>query len=260
MHQTSAGTHAAHQGHDKHAGHSVAMFRDRFWISFALTIPTLLWGHMLHRAFGYHAPMFPGAMWIPPIFGTAVFLYGGRVFIQGAISEVKDRVPGMMTLIALAITVAFVFSVVVTVGFPGMPLWEELSTLVTIMLLGHWIEMRSISQAQGALQELARLLPNSATRIVGDRTEEVPIGALQGGDIVLVRPGASVPADGVVREGTSDLNESMITGESRPVTKKAPDKVIAGTVNGTGSLRIEVTATGERTALAGIMRLVGEAP
>ena len=259
MHQTSAGTHAAHQGHDKHAGHSVAMFRDRFWISFALTIPTLVWGHMLQRAFGYHAPMFPGAMWIPPIFGTAVFLYGGRVFIQGAISEVKDRVPGMMTLIALAITVAFVFSAVVTVGFPGMPLWEELSTLVTIMLLGHWIEMRSISQAQGALQELARLLPNSATRIVGDRTEEVPIGALQGGDIVLVRPGASVPADGVVREGTSDLNESMITGESRPVTKKPADRVIAGTVNGTGSLRVEVTAAGERTALAGIMRLVGEA-
>jgi Cu2+-exporting ATPase len=259
MHQTAAMDHAGHEGHDKHAGHSVAMFRDRFWISFALTIPTLVWGHMLQRAFGYHAPTFPGALWIPPIFGTAVFLYGGRVFIQGAISEVNDRVPGMMTLIALAITVAFVFSAVVTLGFPGMPLWEELSTLVTIMLLGHWIEMRSISQAEGALEELARLLPDTATRVVGDATEEVPIGALEAGDVVLVRPGAGVPADGLVREGTSAVNESMITGESRPVEKKPADKVIAGTVNGTGSLRVEVTATGERTALAGIMRLVGEA-
>ena len=259
MHQTSAMDHAGHEGHDKHAGHSVAMFRDRFWISFALTIPTLVWGHMLQRAFGYHAPMFPGAMWIPPIFGTAVFLYGGRVFIRGAISEVKDRVPGMMTLIALAITVAFVFSAVVTAGFRGMPLWEELSTLVTIMLLGHWIEMRSISQAQGALQELAKLLPNTATRIVGDTMEEVAIGALKDGDVVLVRPGASVPADGLVREGQSAVNESMITGESLPVEKKPADTVIAGTVNGTGSLRVEVTATGEQTALAGIMRLVGQA-
>jgi P-type Cu2+ transporter len=259
MHQMSATEHAGHEGHDKHAGHSVAMFRDRFWISFALTIPTLVWGHMLQRAFGYNAPMFPGAMWVPPVFGTAVFLYGGRAFIQGAISEVKNRVPGMMTLIALAIMVAFVFSAVVTLGFPGMPLWEELSTLVTIMLLGHWIEMRSISQAEGALTELAKLLPNTATRIVGDTTEEVPIAALKGGDVVLVRPGASVPADGLVREGMSAVNESMITGESRPVEKKPADRVIAGTVNGTGSLRIEVTATGEHTALAGIMRLVGEA-
>ncbi|MFL5612456.1 MAG: heavy metal translocating P-type ATPase [Gemmatimonadaceae bacterium] len=235
------------------------MFRDRFWIAFALTIPTLVWGHMLQRAFGYHAPMFPGATWIAPIFGTAVFLYGGRAFIQGAVSEVKDRAPGMMTLIALAITVAFVFSAVVTLGFAGMPLWEELSTLVTIMLLGHWIEMRSISQAEGALRELAKLLPNTATRIVGDDTEEVPIAALKGGDVVLVRPGTSIPADGVVRDGMSAVNESMITGESRPVEKKPADKVIAGTVNGIGSLRIEVTATGEHTALAGIMRLVGEA-
>src|SRR5579872_1132442 len=217
--------HPGHEGHDKHAGHSVAMFRDRFWISFALTIPTLVWGHMLQRAFGYHAPMFPGAMWIPPIFGTAVFLYGGRAFVQGAFSELKDRVPGMMTLIALAITVAFVFSAVVTLGFPGMPLWEELSTLVTIMLLGHWIEMRSISQAQGALKELAKLLPNSAVRVRGEQLEEVGIDQLRPGDVVLVRPGARVPADGVVRDGTSSVDESMLTGESRPVDKKPADKV-----------------------------------
>ena len=245
--------------HDMHAGHSVAMFRDRFWISLALTIPTLIWGHMLQRAFGYQAPTFRGAMWIPPLFGTAVFLYGGRVFIVGAIGELKGRVPGMMTLIALAISVAFLFSVVVTVGFRGMPLWEELSTLVTIMLLGHWIEMRSISQAQGALKELAKLLPDTAARIVGEETQEVPISELKSGDLVLVRPGTSIPADGMVRQGTSSVNESMITGESRPVEKRERDKVIAGTVNGSGSLRVEVTGAGDRTALAGIMRLVAQA-
>jgi Cu2+-exporting ATPase len=253
------GRHGDHAGHDKHAGHSVAMFRDKFWVSLALTIPTLIWGHMLQTAIGYTAPQFPGSRWIPPIFGTAVFIYGGWVFIQGAVSELKDRLPGMMTLIALAISVAFVFSVVVTVGFPGMPLWEELSTLVTIMLLGHWIEMRSIAQAQGALKELAKLLPNTASRVVGDRTEEVLIGDLKEGDIVLVRPGARIPADGIVRQGASAVNESMITGESRPVDKKESDKVIAGTVNGSGSLRVEVTGTGDQTALAKIMRLVEQA-
>ena len=258
MHMTHD-SHHAHAGHDRHAGHSVAMFRDRFWISLSLTIPTLVWGHMLQRTFRYHAPMFPGAAWIPPIFGTAVFLYGGRVFIRGAVSELKDRIPGMMTLIALAIGVAFGFSAVVTLGYPGMPLWEELSTLVTIMLLGHWIEMRSINQAQGALKELTKLLPNTATRVVGDSMEEVPIGALHNGEIVLVRPASSVPADGVVRQGASAVNESMITGESRPVDKSEGSTVIAGTINGAGSLRVEVTGTGDRTALAGIVRLVEQA-
>ncbi len=253
-------THAgAHAGHDKHAGHSVAMFRDKFWISLALTVPTLIWGHMLPRALGYTPPAIPGARWIAPVFGTAVFFYGGWVFIQGAWRELQDRLPGMMTLIALAISVAFIFSAAVTLGYPGMPLWEELATLVTIMLLGHWIEMRSISQAQGALGELAKLLPNSAIRLVGDETEEIPISALRESDLVLVRPGASIPADGEVVEGTTDVNESMITGESRPVRKKAGDPVIAGTVNGSGSLRVRVTGTGERTALAGIMRLVDQA-
>ena len=249
----------AHTAHDKHAGHSVAMFRDKFWISLALTIPTLIWGHMLQDAFGYMAPHFPGSMYVPAIFGTAVFLYGGRAFLQGAVRELKDRLPGMMTLISLAISVAFAFSAVVTLGYPGMPLWEELATLVTIMLLGHWIEMRSISQAQGALKELARLLPGTAVRLVGDRTEEVPIDQLRDGDLVLVRPGASVPADGIVRQGSSSVNESMITGESQPVDKGEGDSAIAGTVNLNGSLRIEVTGTGERTALAGIMRLVEQA-
>ncbi|MFL5539147.1 MAG: copper-translocating P-type ATPase [Longimicrobiaceae bacterium] len=251
--------HGGHAGHDKHAGHSVEMFRRKFWLTLALTIPTVVWGHMLMSLTGWHAPPFPGSQWIPPVFGTAVFLYGGTVFLQGAAQELRDRRPGMMTLIALAITVAFGFSLAVTLGFPGMPLWEELATLVTIMVLGHWIEMRSIQQAQGALKELAKLLPSTALRLRGDATEEVPVDQLREGDLVLVRPGASIPADGTVQSGTSQVNESMITGESRPVEKHESDRVIAGTINGSGSLRVEVTGTGERTTLAGIMRLVEEA-
>jgi Cu2+-exporting ATPase len=239
------------------------MFRDKFWLSLALTVPTLVWGHMLQSALGYTAPRFRGAHLIPAVFGTAVFLYGGTPFLQGAVREIKDRLPGMMTLIALAISVAFVFSAAVFLGFPGMPLWEELATLVTIMLLGHWLEMRSISQAQGALGELAKLLPSTAVRVTGEgaaeRVEEVPVGELRDGDVVLVRPGANVPADGVVRSGRSAVNEALITGESAPVEKQEGATVIAGAVNGSGSLRVQVTGTGDRTALAGIMRLVEQA-
>jgi P-type Cu2+ transporter len=253
------GAAGGHAGHDKHAGHSVEMFRDKFWLSLALTIPTLIWGHMLPQLTGWHAPAFPGSAWIAPVFGTIVFFYGGLVFLQGAVHELKDRLPGMMTLISLAITVAFVFSAAVTLGYPGMPLWEELATLVTVMLLGHWIEMRSIFQARGALQELAKLLPATAERVVGDGTEQVPVDELRDGDLILIRPGANLPADGVVRSGSSSVNEAMITGESRPVRKSDGDEVIAGTSNGEGSLRVEVTKTGERTALAGIMRLVEQA-
>jgi Cu2+-exporting ATPase len=258
-HQKHATTRDAHGGHDRHAGHSVAMFRDKFWVSLLLTLPTLVWGHMLQRALGYTAPASLGSGWIPALFGTAVFVYGGVPFLRGGIGELKDRLPGMMTLISLAISVAFVFSAAVTLGFPGMPLWEELATLVTIMLLGHWIEMRSISQAQGALRELAKLLPNTAVRVVGERTEEVPISELRERDTVLVRPGAGIPADGIVRRGTSAVNESMITGESRAVDKREGEKVIAGTVNGSGALHVEVTGTGEHTTLASIMRLVAQA-
>lgn len=249
----------SHTAHDKHAGHSVTMFRSKFWICLLLTLPTLFWGHMLPRALGYAAPALPGARWIPAIFSTLVFAYGGWVFLHGAMSELRARLPGMMTLISLAITVAFLFSVAVTVGWRGMPLWEELATLVTIMLLGHWIEMRSISQAQGALGELAKLLPDMAVRIRGEQLEEIAVATLQDGDLVLVRPGASIPADGIVRTGNSAVNEALITGESRPLDKTAGDAVIAGTVNGSGSLRVEVTGTGEQTALAGIMRLVTQA-
>jgi Cu2+-exporting ATPase len=235
------------------------MFRDKFWWSLVLTLPTLFWGELLQDWFGYSAPEFPGSEYIPAVFGTLVFLYGGWVFIQGAIRELKDRLPGMMTLISLAISVAFLFSLAVTLGFPGMPLWWELATLVTIMLLGHWLEMRSISQAHGALKELAKLMPSTAVRVRGEETEEIPLEELRDGDIVLVRPGESVPADGSVIRGESSVNEAMITGESRPVRKGEGDPVIGGTVNGDGSLRIEVTGTGDETALAGIMRLVEQA-
>jgi Cu2+-exporting ATPase len=235
------------------------MFRDRFWITLLLSVPTLVWSEMVQRLFGFSAPAFPGSQYVPALFGTAVFFYGGLVFVKGGLRELGDRQPGMMTLISLAITVAFVFSLAVTLGYPGEALWWELASLVTMMLLGHWIEMRSISQASGALRELARLLPSAASRIVGETIADVEISALREGDLVLVRPGASVPADGLVQSGTSDVNESMITGESVPVSKAEGATVIAGTVNGSGSLRVTVTGTGERTALANIMRLVDQA-
>ncbi len=252
--------HERHAGHDQHAGHSVEMFRQKFWGTLLLSIPTLVWAPVIQQWFGYEAPGGPGASrWIPAVFGSLVFAYGGWIFVSGARDELADRRPGMMTLIALAISVAFAFSLAVTFGFPGMDLWWELATLVTIMVLGHWVEMRSISQAQGALKELARLLPDTAVRIVGEQSEEIPASDLREGDLVLVRPGAGIPADGIVRDGASDVNESMITGESRPVPKGRDAHVIAGTVNGSGSLRVEVTGTGEKTALAGIMRLVAQA-
>ena len=250
-------------GHNKHAGHSVAMFRDKFWIALALTIPTLVWGHMLQTALGYAAPSFPGVAYVPALFGTAVLFYGGLPFLKGAVHELRDRLPGMMVLIALAISVAFGFSAAVLFGFPGMPLWEELASLVTIMLLGHWLEMRSINQAQGALGELAKLLPDMATRVTGSGETEtladVAVSELHDGDLLLVRPGAAIPADGLVRGGDSAVNEALVTGESAPVKKFTGAKVLAGTVNGSGSLRVEVTHTGTKTALAGIMRLVEQA-
>jgi Cu2+-exporting ATPase len=235
------------------------MFRDRFVVSLLLTLPTLVWGHMLQAALGYSGPAFPGSKWIPPLFGTAVFVYGGLPFLRGAVQELRGRLPGMMTLIGLAISIAFLFSMAVLFGYSGMPLWEELATLVTVMLLGHWIEMRSISQASGALRELAKLPPNTAARVTGDRVDDVPLSELRAGDIVLVRPGTRVPADGVVRGGSSSVDESLITGESVPVEKRDGDTVIAGTVNGSGALHVAVTGTGDQTTLAAIMRLVEQA-
>jgi Cu2+-exporting ATPase len=235
------------------------MFRDRFWLSFALTIPVVLLSHDIQTWFGYAIPMLPGIEDLPAIIGTVIFVYGGTVFIRGAQGELAARQPGMMTLISLAIVVAFTTSWAGTLGLFEVEIWWELATLITIMLLGHWLEMRSIAQAQGALGALAALLPDRAERVVADGTEEVPIAQLRVGDVVLVRPGARIPADGLVVEGTADVDESMITGESRAVTRQPGDGVVAGTVASGGSLRVEVTATGDRTALSGIMRLVAQA-
>jgi Cu2+-exporting ATPase len=253
--------HTQHQEHhEHHAGHSPKMFRDRFWLSTLLTIPAVIWSGHMQALLHYRAPAVPGASWVPAIFGTLVFLYGGRAFLQGAWRELRDRSPGMMTLISLAISVAFVFSWIVQLGLIAADaLWWELGTLVTIMLLGHWIEMRSIQRAEGALAELAKLLPDMATRLRDGVEEQVPIAELRNGDIVLVRPGESVAADGVVRKGESDVNEAMITGESRPAKKRESDHVIAGTVNGAGSLQVQVTGTGADTKLSKIMRLVADA-
>jgi P-type Cu2+ transporter len=249
----------AHSGHEKHAGHSVAMFRDRFWLSLVLTLPVLFWSSDLQEWVGYAAPVFPGSEYIPAVLGTIVFLYGGLVFLRGAVGELRDRQPGMMTLISLAIVVAFVTSWAGTLRLFEVEIWWELATLITIMLLGHWLEMRSIAQAQGALAALAALLPDTAERVTDSTTEIVALAALNIGDIVLVRPGARGPVDGTVVEGTADVDESIITGESRPVTKAPGDKVIAGSVAAGGSLRVRVDAVGEETALSGIMRLVAAA-
>jgi P-type Cu2+ transporter len=252
--------HDGQAGHDGHEGHSAEAFRTKFWLSLLLTVPVVVWSGHVQDLLGYRAPAFPGSDWVGPLLATAVFLYGGLVFLRGAWDELSRRRPGMMTLISLAIVVAFLFSWVVELDLlEASPLWWELATLVTIMLLGHWIEMRSISQAQGALQELAKLLPDTATRLTDGGEEEVPVAELEAGDRVLVRPGASVPVDGLVVDGTSSVNESLVTGESRPATKGEGDEVIAGTINGDGALRVEVTGTGDDTKLAGIMRLVADA-
>jgi Cu2+-exporting ATPase len=245
------------RGHDRHAGHSVAMFRDRFWLSLLLTLPVVALSRDVQAWLGYSLPAFPGDAVLPAVLGTVVFVYGGLVFLRGARAELGDRSPGMMTLISLAIVVAFVTSWAGTLGLFEVEIWWELATLITIMLLGHWLEMRSIAQAQGALAALAALLPDTAERVTADgRVEEVAVGQLRSDDVVLVRPGARVPADGEVAEGAADVDESLITGESRPVPKVVGDAVIAGAVAAGGSLRVRVTATGEATALSGIMRLV----
>jgi Cu2+-exporting ATPase len=252
--------HSAHAGHGAdHSGHE-QMFRVRFWWSLLLSIPVLLYSEMIQMWLGFTPPTFPFSEWIPFIFSLIIFAYGGIPFLQMAVPELKERKPGMMTLISLAISVAFIYSVAAQFINLGEGFFWELVTLIDIMLLGHWLEMRSVRQASGALNELAKLMPDTAERIHhGDMTETVSVSALKHGDLVLVRPGASIPADGDVVDGHSNVNESMVTGESKPVHKMNGMKVIAGTINGDGSLRVKVTATGNETALAGIMRLVEQA-
>ena len=231
---------------------------DSGW-SLAFTIPVVFWSSDIQHWLGYTAPFFPGSALIAPVLGTIVFFYGGLVFIRGAWSEIAHRKPGMMTLISLGITVAFASSLAGTFGLLEIEVWWELATLTVIMILGHWLEMRAVSRARGALTALAALLPDTAERVIGQATQTVSLSELHEGDIVLVRPGARVPADGTVIEGTAEVDESLITGESRPVPKRVGAGVVAGAVAGGGSLRVRITALGDETALSGIMRLVAAA-
>jgi Cu2+-exporting ATPase len=253
------GGHGGHDGHDKHAGHDPELFRRKFWLSLVLTVPIIGTSEMVMDWFGYRLD-FPGIGWVGPVLGSVVFFYGGWPFLAGGLAEIRDRAPGMMLLISMAITVAYTASMATTLGLFDLDFWWELAALVTIMLLGHWQEMKAIGQAQGALAALAALLPDEADRIDHDGTiEPVPVSDLRVGDTVLVRSGARVPADGRIIEGEAELDESMITGESRPVPRGVGDRVVAGTVATDSALRITVEAIGEDTALAGISRLVEQA-
>jgi len=252
--------HEDHAQHQDHTGHE-EMFRKRFWVVLVLSIPVLIFSPAIQGLLGYSTPEFPGSQLIVPVLSIVIFIYGGLPFLRMAVPEIQARSPGMMTLISLAISVAFVYSIAATIFDLGEPFYWELVTLITIMLLGHWMEMRSVRQASGALDELAKLMPDTAERIANDgKSEVVKVSKLRSGDLVLIRPGNSIPADGEVVEGNSKINESMITGESMPVKKTPGTQVIGGTINaGSGSLRVRVTATGDETTLSGIMRLVSEA-
>ncbi|HCM68072.1 MAG TPA: heavy metal translocating P-type ATPase, partial [Candidatus Kerfeldbacteria bacterium] len=241
---------------DRHEGHKTSSFLKKFWVVSVLTVPIVAYSDLPELFFGWTAPAFPGSEYLQLVLGSFVFFYGGLVFLRGAVSELRARLPGMMTLISLAVITAFLYSLATTFFIPGSEFFWELSTLITIMIFGHWMEMRSVSNAQSALKELAKLLPDTAELENG---QKVPVSALKVGDILLVRPGAKVPADGEVISGDSSFNESMITGESQPVKKTTGDAVVAGTVNSEGAVKVRVTKIGENTALAGIMRLVAEA-
>lgn len=245
--------------HDKHVGHSVEMFKERFWLSLLLTIPVLIYSEMIQDWLRFMPPAFPGSRLVPFVLSSIIFFYGGMVFIKSARGELKVRRPGMMTLISLAIMTAYAYSVATQFFIEGEGFFWELATLVTIMLLGHWLEMASVAKAEGALDAISKLLPDKAEKLVHGKPELVLVSQLKVGDLLLVRPGANIPADGLIVEGSSSVSEAAITGESKPVTRSVNDKVIAGTNNQDGSLTIRVTKLGQDTALAGIMRLVAEA-
>ncbi|MDQ2636383.1 MAG: HAD-IC family P-type ATPase, partial [Actinomycetota bacterium] len=254
------GAHAGHGGHGDHGDH-VAQFRRLFWIMLVLAIPTAGLSGMFAMILGYSVPDIPGVRWVSPVLGTVMYVWGGRPFLTGAVSEIRSRAPGMMLLIGLALTVAFLSSWGASLGLlhHQLEFWWELALLIVIMLLGHWIEMRSLAQTTSALDSLAALLPDEAERVVGDDVEVVSPADLRTGDVVIVRPGASVPADGEITDGAADVDESMVTGESRPVRRGVGEHVVAGTVATDSGLRVKVTAVGDDTALAGIQRLVSEA-
>ena len=252
--------HDHQAGHDKHAGHTPEMFRDRFWFSLVLTVLILYLDEQFQVWFGYRAAAFAGSALAQPLLSIALFGYGGGVFIRGAVGELRARAPGMMTLIGLAISVAFGYSLAVSAGLlEGMPVYWELATLILIMVLGHWIELASVRGAGRALQHLASLVPRTAHKLEAGVISEVEVSELAEGDDILVRPGEQLPADGVVTEGASSVNEAFLTGESRPVAKREGSEVVAGSVNGEGALTVTVSRTGERTTLSQIQRLVAEA-
>jgi Cu2+-exporting ATPase len=252
--------HSKYEGHnfDKHEGHTTEMFAKRFWISLILTLPVVFYSELFQKLLNIQIP-FIGLGYVIFILSSIVFFYGGWIFIKGAYKEIKARTIGMMTLIALAISVAYFYSIASILFFKTGNLFWELTTLITIMLLGHWMEMKSVSGAQSALKELAKLLPDKAEVIKKNKILLIALNELKVGDLVFVRPGGKIPADGVVIDGESYIDESLITGESKPVRKIAGDNIIAGAINGDGSLRIRITKIGEETFLSGIMKLVIEA-
>ncbi|MGC0250460.1 heavy metal translocating P-type ATPase [Pseudactinotalea sp. Z1748] len=265
----SHGSHESHAGHDAHGGHGgheghgdhVGMFRRLFWIMLVLAIPTVLLNGMFADFLGYTLPDVPGVEWVSPVLGTVIYVWGGRPFLTGAVDELRARKPGMMLLIAMAITAAFIASLGASLGIFSheVDFWWEMALLVVVMLLGHWLEMRSLAQTTSALDSLAALLPDEAERVEGDQIVTVAPADLGLGDVVIIRPGGRVPADGEVVDGGADVDESMITGESKPVLRTVGDHVVAGTVATDNALRVRVSAIGEDTALAGIQRLVAEA-
>jgi len=269
---TMVDSHAVHPAHDGgpphgsrdgHGGHDQAdhagVFRRRFWWSLLLTVPIVATSHMVMEWFGYDLDFY-GIEWIGPVLGSVVYVWAGWPFLAGGWRETKARQPGMMVLIAMAISVAFAASMATSLGWFDLEFWWELAALITIMLLGHWQEMKALGRASSALQALADLLPDEAERLDDEgRPETVGLGDLRSGDVLLVRSGGRVPADGEIIDGTAEMDESMVTGESRPVAKAAGDKVVAGTVSTDSAIRVRVDAVGEHTALAGIQRLVSEA-
>lgn len=252
-------TENSHENHDKHAGHSVAMFKDKFWLSLLLTIPVLIYSEMIQHWLNFTPPPFIGSQYVPFVFSSIIFFYGGLVFVKSALGEIKSKLPGMMTLISLAIITAYTYSVATQFFINGDSFFWELATLVTIMLLGHWLEMASVAKAENALDAISKLLPDKAEKLVNGKPTQVLVSELKVGDLVLIRPGASIPVDGVIVEGSSSVDEAAISGESKPVGKGVDDEVVAGTGNQDGSLTVRVTKLGQDTALAGIMRLVAEA-
>lgn len=247
--------HNHSHGHEGHGHHNIPFLRN-FWISIILTIPIFAYSELAEKVLGWQAPHFAGYEYLSLVLGSIIFFYCGWIFLESAWREIKAKMPGMMTLIALAVITAYVWSVYSVLFRTGHALWWELSTLIAVMLLGHWIEMRAVQGAQGALNELAKLIPDTALIIKDGENIEIPLEELKVGDIMLIHPGAKVPSDGRIIEGKSDLNESIITGESKPVSKTNGEEVIAGSINGDGSLKVEVTKIGENTFLAGVMRLV----